>query len=121
MRGGKAGRAGGTGEREHEQERRLSVVMKFGGTSVADAEAIGRVANIVRREIEARPDGAPPIVVVSALAKVTDRLVEAARMAEEGDGDAAAASLADLVARHVAVATALTAGSRREETVAAVV
>ena len=59
--------------------------MKFGGTSVADADAIDRVARIVRREIDGRADAAPPIVVVSALAKVTDRLVDAARRAENGD------------------------------------
>jgi len=97
-----------------------SVVMKFGGTSVADADAIDRVARIVRREIDGRADAAPPIVVVSALAKVTDRLVDAARRAENGDGEGAVAALNELLERHVAVTTALTSGARRAETIAAV-
>ena len=96
--------------------------MKFGGTSVADADAIGRLAAIVRRRIAAQPkDEALPIVVVSALAKTTDRLLEAARLAERGDADRAAADLNDLLERHIAVATALTTGARRANVVAAVV
>src|SRR5690606_17379669 len=47
------------------------VVMKFGGTSVKDAQAMRRVAGIVARET-AR-SGAP-IVVVSAMSGVTDQL-----------------------------------------------
>ena len=46
------------------------VVMKFGGTSVENAAAIQRVAEIV----ESRK-GAGRVVVVSALAKVTDHHV----------------------------------------------
>src|SRR5438094_888125 len=94
--------------------------MKFGGTSVADADAIERVARIARRAINSRAGTTAPIVVVSALAKVTDRLVDAARLAENGDGDGAAAALGELLDRHVAVTTALTSGSRRSETIAAV-
>src|SRR5439155_6303879 len=86
------------------------VVMKFGGTSVADPEAIGRLIAIVR---EARGrDGVPPVVVVSALSGVTDRLVEIARLAEEGNGEGAASMLAALADRHVSVATAVTTRSR---------
>ena len=39
--------------------------MKFGGTSVADADAMTRGVNIVRRERESHPQGAPPVVVVT--------------------------------------------------------
>jgi aspartate kinase len=46
------------------------VVQKFGGTSVADPDAIGRLIEIVRR---ARVrDGRGPAVVVSAMSGVTD-------------------------------------------------
>ena len=90
------------------------VVMKFGGTSVADPDAIGRVASIVRRQIEAG-DGAPPVVVVSALSKVTDRLIAAAKAAEEGDGDAAAGALSELLNRHRSVASSLTTGPAQAE------
>jgi aspartate kinase len=48
------------------------VVMKFGGTSVEDAAAIRRLISIVQSRLEARP-----VLVISALAKVTDQLVEA--------------------------------------------
>ncbi len=56
------------------------VVMKFGGTSVGDSKAITRVAEIVRSRLPQRP-----IVVVSAMAKVTDQLLQMARAAGEGD------------------------------------
>ena len=46
------------------------IVMKFGGTSVQDAQAIDRVAAIVRDRLNERP-----VVVVSALAKITDQLL----------------------------------------------
>jgi len=54
------------------------VVMKFGGTSVEDAKAIDRTAGIVRGR---RDKGLTPIVVVSAMAKVTDQLLAAANAA----------------------------------------
>jgi aspartate kinase len=88
----------------------VNVVMKFGGTSVADADALTRVTNIVRDQIARHPDARPPVVVVSAMSKVTDRLVEAGRLAGEGQGDAAARILGDLLERHVGVASALVQG-----------
>jgi aspartate kinase len=48
------------------------IVMKFGGTSVADLERIRNVAGRVKREVE---DGNQVAVVVSAMAGVTNRLV----------------------------------------------
>jgi len=54
------------------------VVMKFGGTSVEDATAILRTAEIVRGRLA---KGLTPIVVVSAMAKVTDQLFAAANAA----------------------------------------
>ena len=48
------------------------LVMKFGGTSVADVERIRSVAAHVKREVEAGSDVA---VVVSAMAGKTDELV----------------------------------------------
>src|ERR1051325_1856068 len=49
----------------------MSVVMKFGGTSVADAAAFENVARIVASERDAR------VVVVSAMSGVTDSLLAA--------------------------------------------
>jgi aspartate kinase len=95
----------------------VTTVMKFGGTSVADGDAIDRVATIVRQG----SSDAPPIVVVSALAKVTDALIAAARLAEEGDAEQAAARVAELMDRHLAVAAALTLGAARANLGAAIV
>src|SRR5215216_405011 len=50
----------------------MSIVMKFGGTSVADATAFDNVARIVASEREAAP-----VVVVSAMSGVTDALLAA--------------------------------------------
>jgi aspartate kinase len=86
----------------------MSVVMKFGGTSVADPDAIKRLVGIVRD----RAAGGTPLVVVSALAGVTDRLVAIAQLAEIGEGNQAASDLKALVERHVKVATAVTTASR---------
>src|SRR5689334_9326858 len=96
--------------------------MKFGGTSVADPDAIKRLIAIVRHQIEVQQradDQEAPVVVVSALAKVTDALVQVARDAEEGEAARATATLRELLARHVSVATAVTTASR-EKTIAAV-
>jgi aspartate kinase len=93
--------------------------MKFGGTSVADAEAMTRVVSIVRSQWESGPgsDAAPPVIVVSALSKVTDGLIRTARCAEEGDAEKAAALVKDLLDRHILIASSLTTGARRDELV----
>jgi aspartate kinase len=90
-----------------------SAVMKFGGTSVADPDAINRLIGIVRGRLQGKPAGhAAPVVVVSALSGVTDTLVAIARLAEDGEGARAASELQALLERHVAVATAITSESR---------
>ena len=89
--------------------------MKFGGTSVADPEAINRLIGIVRHRLESQRAGDDaPVVVVSALAKVTDQLVQVARLAEDGEADRASDALRALLDRHVAVASAVTSDSRAE-------
>jgi aspartate kinase len=93
--------------------------MKFGGTSVADPDAINRLIGIVRQQMQAQPKAGVPVVVVSALAGVTDKLVAIAQLAEDGGADRAAVELNALVDRHVAVAAAITSASR-EQTIAAV-
>ncbi len=55
------------------------IVVKFGGTSVEDAPAILRAAEIVRSRVRQQP-----VVVVSALARVTDQLIAMGRAAAEG-------------------------------------
>ena len=96
------------------------VVMKFGGTSVADAEAMTRVVNIVRRQWESQPKGStPPVVVVSALSKVTDGLIRTAELAKSGEGQKASTLVKELLDRHVAIARTLTTGQRAEGVVQA--
>jgi aspartate kinase len=84
--------------------------MKFGGTSVADPDAITRLINIVRQQ-QAKSASAP-LVVVSALSGVTDKLVAVARLAEDGASEKAAAEVEQLLDRHISVATAVTSASR---------
>src|SRR5882762_7193524 len=78
--------------------------MKFGGTSVEDAEAMKRTAGIVRGR---RQRGLEAVVVVSAMAKVTDLLLSAASAAGRGDKAGALAIGARLRHRHIDTSTAL--------------
>ena len=55
------------------QPKKPRIVMKFGGTSVGDVERIRAVARRVKREVDA---GAEVAVVVSAMAGVTNQLVD---------------------------------------------
>jgi aspartate kinase len=80
------------------------VVMKFGGTSVEDGAAIGRTAAIVAGRIA---NGKSPVVVVSAMAKVTDQLLRAAAAAAQGDRTGALAISSRLRSRHRDTACAL--------------
>ena len=75
------------------------IVMKFGGTSVQDAAAIERAAAIVKARLAQRP-----VVVVSALAKVTDQLLTMACAAGTGDRKTALKLCRELQERHYNVA-----------------
>jgi aspartate kinase len=80
------------------------VVMKFGGTSVEDPAAIHRTASIVAGRVTA---GKKPVVVVSAMAKVTDQLLAAAAAAGQGNREGALAIASLLRDRHVETAAEL--------------
>jgi len=82
------------------------VVMKFGGTSVEDAPAILRTAKIVAGRVG---KGLRPIVVVSAMAKVTDLLISASGTAARGDRASALAITERLRTRHKDTAAQLAA------------
>ena len=60
------------------------IVMKFGGSSVANAERIKHVASIIKAYQYRRP-----VVVLSAMGDTTDHLLEAADKAVEGTVDVA--------------------------------
>src|SRR5262249_39669541 len=78
------------------------VVLKFGGTSVEDSHAVRRLVRIVRSRLNFGV-----VVVVSALAMVTDQLLRIGRLAEEGNRGAAEAELDELQLRHEQVASEL--------------
>jgi aspartate kinase len=89
------------------------LVLKFGGTSVADQAAIGRLVQIVRAtrqatlpniQAGAQPDPRGPVVVVSALGGATDRLLGLAAQARTGDADSAKDLVRLLLERHMEVA-----------------
>jgi aspartate kinase len=67
------------------------IVMKFGGSSVESAEAIERVAGIVRARVDRHP-----IVVVSAMGKTTNKLLAIAQSAIKGKRDEFIRQLHDL-------------------------
>jgi aspartate kinase len=78
--------------------------MKFGGTSVEDPTAIARTAGIVAGRVAA---GKKPVVVVSAMSKVTDQLLACAGAASRGDRTGALAISSRLRSRHRDTAAAL--------------
>ncbi|MBV9763006.1 MAG: lysine-sensitive aspartokinase 3 [Acidobacteriaceae bacterium] len=72
------------------------IVMKFGGTSVESQEAIARVTAIVQAREHYRP-----VVVVSAMGKTTNKLLEAAREAATGHRDGALALVDEMRGHHL--------------------
>ena len=57
------------------------IVMKFGGTSVGNAERISNICNIIKSQIKRKP-----VVVVSAVTKITDLLIRLANESATGKG-----------------------------------
>jgi bifunctional aspartokinase / homoserine dehydrogenase 1 len=78
-------------------------VMKFGGTSVGDATCIEKVLQI----IQAAAAKGEVVVVVSAMAGVTNRLIDAATQSEAGNRDAVTTIFQELRKRHNLAASAL--------------
>lgn len=71
-------------------------VMKFGGTSVGDATCVARSAQIVASAAKETRI----VVVVSAMSGVTNRLIDAAKRAGEGDTEAGKALIDALRNQH---------------------
>lgn len=89
--------------RRRSARRAGATILKFGGTSVADAQSQQRVAGLVAR---AHRD-TQPVVVVSALAGVTDALLSAADAAVTGDLASMRPGLDGLIERHAEIAVQL--------------
>ena len=88
-------------------------VMKFGGTSVGDATCIARTAQIVAKAARKNPC----VVVVSAMSGVTNRLIEAARKAANGDATEGAHLTNVLRSQHAAAVEALIAEPKERQSV----
>jgi aspartate kinase len=86
------------------------LVMKFGGTSMGSAERI-RVAARISAEQHAQR---PVVIVVSAMSKVTDLLINSMRKAEAGDHAGLEANLAQLRTRHFEACRELLPAERQE-------
>jgi aspartate kinase len=86
------------------------IVCKFGGTSVGDADAIRRAAEIVRSRLHQGP-----IAVVSALGGATNVLIDIAEQAARGQLIAAMSQVESVRDRHITVAGKLLPGPGGEE------
>jgi aspartokinase/homoserine dehydrogenase 1 len=83
-------------------------VHKFGGAALADAEAVTKVVSLIRER------RGPQVVVVSALAGITDLLLDLLARAEAGDAAAALAAAREFRSRHRAMAAALLPAAQRK-------
>jgi aspartate kinase len=90
------------------------IVMKFGGTSLATGENIRRVANIVADSVK---KDYRVVVIVSALAGVTNKLIEISEQAKKGDEKKIQAFTKELAEKHlVAVSKAIVNKQLQKET-----
>jgi bifunctional aspartokinase / homoserine dehydrogenase 1 len=74
------------------------VVMKFGGSSLANLERMEKMSRLVTAVTDE-----PTVVVLSAMGDTTDHLLRAARLAEAGQRDAAAGVVQSLIDAHLGV------------------
>lgn len=81
------------------------IVLKFGGTSVQNAEMMDATLSIVEKQLERAP-----VLVSSAMAKVTDQLQEIARLVGEGKESESEAVLAAVLERHLTCARSFLTG-----------
>jgi len=92
------------------------VVMKFGGTSVGSAERMRIAAQLAAEQSRKQP----VIVVVSAMSRITDLLLDTMRHAEAGDRGGMEANLAALRSRHEEACRQLLPQTRRGPVLAAI-
>ena len=90
------------------------IVMKFGGTSVGDVEALRHVCQIVR-DAQAAAAGRGVVVVTSAMKGVTNFLLEAAQAAARGGLAPPEAAYSRLQSQHDAVLNALVSDPEARE------
>jgi bifunctional aspartokinase / homoserine dehydrogenase 1 len=88
------------------------LVMKFGGTSMGSAERMQVAAKLTAEQQNKRPVA----IVVSAMSKITDLLLDTLQKAEAGDAAAMEINLSALTSRHLDCCTALLPEDRQTET-----
>jgi len=88
------------------------IVLKFGGTSVRNAEWIDRAIDITVKQSERSP-----VLIASAMGDTTDDLLETAETAAAGDRNGAKEKLAAVRKRHIEAARAFLAGDNHERCV----
>jgi len=92
------------------------LVMKFGGSSVGSAERMRVAARISADQKKLRP----VVVVVSAMSKITDLLLDTMRHAEAGDGPGVEANIGRLRERHVQACKELLPAARQPAVLAGI-
>jgi bifunctional aspartokinase / homoserine dehydrogenase 1 len=92
------------------------LVMKFGGTSVGSAERMRVAARLAAEEARKRP----VVMVVSAMSRITDLLLDTMRHAEAGDRAGMETNLAALRARHEEACRELLPETRQASVLAAI-
>ena len=90
--------------------------MKFGGTSMGSAERIKVAARLTTEQHAKRP----VVIVVSAMSKVTDLLLDSMRKAETGDEAGLDANLKALRTRHITCCQELLPPAAQEDAMAGV-
>src|SRR4051812_48051925 len=85
--------------------------MKFGGTSMGSAERMQVASGLISAHSSERP----VLVVVSAMSKITDLLLETLRRAEVGDQVGVTSNLELLKTRHVTACNELFAQAEQPE------
>jgi bifunctional aspartokinase / homoserine dehydrogenase 1 len=87
------------------------LVMKFGGTSLGSAARMRIAAAIAAEQMPRRP----VLIVVSAMSKITDLLLDTLRRAEAGDHPGLQTNIAALRERHLAACHELLPPERQED------
>lgn len=85
------------------------LVMKFGGTSVGSPECMSRVADLSAEAASTRPT----VVVVSAMSKVTDLLLDTLALGVAGDEAGVEAGIRTLEEKHISAVRELLPAERQ--------
>lgn len=86
------------------------ITMKFGGTSVGDVERLQEIVSIVRSNLDRQP-----VVIASAMSKVTDLLLHTAQLALQRDTEQVQKNIDSIKDKHLQVANALVAHAERRK------